>query len=467
MGLHAFPFARGRELARGPGGKIIVMLSSMTGPSTPSFRPDGGSMSHASLVLKVAAPLTSFLVCAHCFPSDVMSPLLASPAAATRSAPEPDRYRCMLGKAHLIGTIREYDGRLLPGATIVYYGLKWNEDCRGGVWEFFRAVTDTNGHYELTVPEGVGSLSVEYSVAPGRSRRSLLRQESLHTGEVRTDYQFERWHVDGHVVGPDGSPIRSGTVTYYVPAPGMCGTGLPEVTFRNGKFDIFLDHRGTYCFWTQALPRIPGIPTRGPRIEIRGDTTITIRLGEHLVEGTVRNREGGVLPNAQVLASGFGGSAFAQTDSTGHYRLFLSSGSYNWSIEAPQYHTPRWASQDTTDVQSSRHVDLQIRTVEWSGVVRDATSGAYLDSIRIFPQGAGTCLSGPKGTFRLITSRGVPVDLELWDARLEGIPRKVSADPAEWERQEALYSRVKRHYVRRVASLADSTFDILMEPVPK
>jgi hypothetical protein len=367
---------------------------------------------------------------------------------------------CMLDTVRIRGVIRNHDGAALPGAVVTYAGMKWREDCRGGQSAHLRGETDSTGNYEITGPGGFGYLAVEHL-----GRRAALRVNSLLVGDIRADYQFERFHIRGRVIGPNGQPISSGKVIYYRANSG-CISGSPEATIADGAFDIVLSHRGTYVLWTLAGAEIPGVPWVWPRIEVDGDTTVTIQLGEHRVEGVVRNRDGTVLQGAHVQASGLSGTATVKSDSTGQYSLYLLPGSYQVSVRAKEAPVYEWMPIAPVEVQRSLRLDLQISTVEWSGVVRRADSNAPLDSISVFARGAGSALTDSNGKFRLAVTRGVPTDLEFSDARTKAIPMTTEV-LLNWEAHVARYSRVKRLQVAKAASLSDSTFDIVLEPLEK
>lgn len=200
---------------------------------------------------------------------------------------------CVHGTVRIRGVITDRGGVPVTKAKLHYFVMEWNDACNSGHSESVTAMTDSTGRYELVGPAGGGYLVVEDSelISGGFSpngvmmgalqRRAFVLPDTVHTGDIQADFQFERWRVKGQVVRPDGTPMRSGTVVYYPRPPkgsAMCGTGLPEVEVKEGHFELEVDHRGPYIFW--ATPAYPDSSVKPvwPVIPIAGDTTITIVL---------------------------------------------------------------------------------------------------------------------------------------------------------------------------------------------
>jgi hypothetical protein len=381
---------------------------------------------------------------------------------------------CTHETAKLTGTILDIDGIPARNAKVSWYGMEWHADCRGATGQRFDTQTDSAGEYLLEVPATRGSLSVETRDRLGPAREIVFLEQDSR-GDSRHDYRFRIFRVEGHVIGPGGAPLEQGRVIYY-PDPGgamICGTGLPETSILKGTFSAILRRAGLYVFGIAPSPGDAGICSVSRRITIGRDTTITISLDGHVVEGTVRRRDGQALAHARVGASGRGIGTADTTDTAGRYRMYLPEGTYKWEvIPRERWIQPRSFGWDSISGPYGR--DFEIGGVEWWGRVVNAATGEPIDSIRISgysvsrdsPRGDGiSALSGPEGRFHFVMGAGSTFDLLLKDYRVGPVRHRVDEDPkAQEERVEREYARVRSRWILGLTAARDSTFDIRMDP---
>ncbi len=384
-------------------------------------------------------------------------------------------------KARIVGTIRDVSGAPLVNAKVLGSGTEWSLDGLSGTQKYFETRTDSLGAYQLELPAGADVAMVEHPDQHGFPERELLASGPIEPGEHRVDHQFHLFRVRGRVLGPDSLPAARGLVIYYAdPGKSMiCGTGLPQVSVVNGSFEVTLQHRGPYIFCTSLSESPFGAPNVAPHIQINADTLITIQVGGIPVEGSVRGY--GDLPlggaTISVVSSDFADEVRA--DSTGRFRLSVTKGMYRWRIQPANRGFQRWTTSEPVEIAGPRRIDLAMNSVRWTGRVRDRRSGENLDSIRIYAneqgmnswQSGADCLTGPGGEFRLFLRRGAVFDLSLSDARIARVAMPVLKGSAERldreQRLERKHARVFRRTITGVAATSDSTFDILMEPVPR
>ncbi len=377
-------------------------------------------------------------------------------------------------KSHVTGIIRDVSGEPLAGAKVSGGGMDWTADGLSATLRTFETHTDSVGAYRLDLPAGADGVWVEH---PDRARfpgGEVLAQGPIEPGEHRVDHQFRPLlHVRGIVLGPDSLPAPKGTVVYYSVPEGsaICGTGLPQVSLVQGSFEVFLQHPGPYYFAANLSDRAFGMPGYWPRIQVNGDTTITIRVGGISVEGTVRGY--GDLPlGATVTAEGAQGVFESVADSQGHFRISVSEDRYSWRVQPFRREFQRWRTTVPGTITRSTSVELSLNTVRWTGRVRNSQTGEDLDSVRIYSWetereswvSGADCLTGPNGEFRLYVRRGGRFDLSLVDEKHARVAVPVSMSREDIDRK---YSRVFGRKLTEVPAIRDSTFDITMEPVKK
>jgi hypothetical protein len=382
---------------------------------------------------------------------------------------------CTLGQATIQGVLRSHEGAPVQDAKVIYYGLEWSADCRHGSWNWYDTRTDAAGWYELAIPAGHGVLSVERHNGIGGTGRMIIRSEALYVGQARVDHRFELIRVKGLVVDPHGLSVEAGNVIYYKdpgPGVGICGTGLPETAFKEGKFEVLLDRPGPYIFSTRAS--IQGLPSLFPSIPIHGDTTITIQLGGHAVTGRALDSQGDPLRGALVSASGMGAYCEDTADAMGTFRVYLPTDEYRWTVKP--VHGYEWSPPGRIEITGPRELDLRHDTVEWSGTVRERGSGVLLDSIQVHVNESGCfgnyveATTGSDGRFRLQVVRGVPYQMDLWDKRVLQRHSGQIAVPAERydsKEIERRYARVNGMQVGPVVARSDSTFELLLVPIQR
>jgi hypothetical protein len=183
--------------------------------------------------------------------------------------------------ARVVGTIRDVTGAPLANARVAGIGVKWAPDGHSGRQETFETRSDSLGSYELEVPAGSEIVWVEHPNRFTFPEREWLVERSIEPGVHRADHQFHLYRVRGRVLGPDSLPVAKALVTYYADPGGsaICGTGLPQANVVNGSFEVLLQHRGPYIFWTTLSTNPLRPPGVGGKLQINADTTVIFQIG--------------------------------------------------------------------------------------------------------------------------------------------------------------------------------------------
>jgi len=250
--------------------------------------------------------------------------------------------------------------------------------------------------------------------------------------------------VTGTVRGPGAAPLSAGSLL----ASSEYTSTRAEIV--GGRY-TFLLPEGTYRFSIDPRQLGTGVPEVAfPGIDVVADSTIDFSVDGNLVSGTVMGPGGLPLEAAWVYADGVNASATSQTAADGTYRLYLPSRDYRFYVDPGRgYIATR--SYGPTLVTAPRTLDFDVSGVEWSGTVRNATTGEPLPQIEVRAFGRkisggsyANWVTGADGLFRLVLERNTTYDLAVTPLDPHG-PYVV---------------------FRSIPAVNDSTFDLLLPPAP-
>ncbi|HEU4940870.1 MAG TPA: hypothetical protein VFT97_04570, partial [Candidatus Eisenbacteria bacterium] len=214
-----------------------------------------------------------------------------------------------------------------------------------------------------------------------------------------------------------------------------------------GTFSLLLPS-GTYSLTARAA-LFSGIPSRTfTGVSIASDTTLDLELSGFPVQGMVTGPDGAPLPLAEVEIW----PERVLTDASGAYRIYAEAGVHAIRCFPPDgRHEILWRTV-ARNVTGPTTVDFDLRGVTWSGTVRFAgtlepVEGHYAEALTPAPDNRfAWWRTGPTGEFHVILEANRTYDLHVRP------PYSGDLDPPE--------------YAGRFRATADTTFDILIPPVP-
>jgi hypothetical protein len=247
------------------------------------------------------------------------------------------------------------------------------------------------------------------------------------------------------VLSPTLSVLDSATV-YAFDANGQAwGTGS-----RNGSFLLLLP-ASTYDFRAFSAAGADGYPHGEVlAVPVQADTSIDIILTGEPVTGLVSGPDAEPLEGALVIANSSDDYVVGRTGPDGMFTIYLPHGTYTIFC-APggmdAYILARVMPPQT--IAGPEVINFDLSGVEWSGTVRSSASLQPVGGVRVratlfadsFNRHAQAVTDGA-GAFRLVLEPNREYGLGFSGGNMEG------------------------HGYQGIKATADSTFDILLDPLP-
>jgi ABC-type transport system substrate-binding protein len=236
-----------------------------------------------------------------------------------------------------------------PGETLTWSWF-WGDGAQTIHQTSSAATTDTANH-AWTKP---GSYNLTLSVFDGQ----LTNTSGVFQVNVLPSTGSIGW-INGTVVDVKTNlPIPTATVRT---SPGGFGSSADST----GVFSIAAP-AGTYAV-TASAPLYPSQTVTGVAVVANGTATVRFQLRSDAgwIAGTVSSTAGGPIPGAVVYAL-VGTQAYVnRTDSSGHYNLSLSPGTYNMNASAEGYETQVKASVSVA-AGNTTTVEFQLQPIAQS-----------------------------------------------------------------------------------------------------
>ena len=229
--------------------------------------------------------------------------------------------------ATVSGTVRDQANQPVAGVGICFY------ECNLGYcscsYNTNRAMTDSAGHYSITLPSG------DYEVSPDKD--CYLSDDFLPvtlppnaTTLNLTIYQQAN-RVAGRLLDSSGAPIYGARVYGSDNSLGLYSGSV----YSNGYGDYLLKlAAGTWNLNTSAPSGCPYVWPPGISVTVPPDRTAVnwvFPVAPHTIEGTITSGSGAALAGVYVSANNSSlGRSYAYSESNGHYLIHVSSGS--WTV---------------------------------------------------------------------------------------------------------------------------------------
>lgn len=310
--------------------------------------------------------------------------------------------------ANVHGVIRDRDGIGVAGISVCF------DPADDGRSTSTCAPTDRNGEYRLRVRKG----PYFWMLFSWRVRVPTVGRDTviLTERDQRLDYRCGGFKVEGRVLGPDGIPMKAGSVDVF---GGVDPISRYEIdvrgTIEDGRYRVFLP---ASTYWFRANPRPDRYPQieGGPKVPISADTTINLIASGHLVAGRATLGRLGSLRGAEVEAhgksvDGLDVSAYDRTRGDGRFDLYLPKGDYGILVKpGPSNRNISLGVFDFT-VDGPRKLAVNLGRVVWRGTVRDSITRAPLRGVYVIaamPRGSVILVSKSdgRGRFMFVPNEG-------------------------------------------------------------
>jgi hypothetical protein len=311
---------------------------------------------------------------------------------------------------------------------------------------------------EQTRTDSTGSYSIQLAAATWKLFLFVRGAEDSHVAWHRqysvtlapenpvVDFRIESYRVEGRVIGPTGAVLDSA----YVSASATTVFEGASDRARAGKFSLLLPP-GEYDFYANSNEPDRGNPIRILRgVPVRADTSFDIVLAGDPVTGLVRGPGGMPLFRVLVVAEGDLQFSKARTGSDGRYGMYLPPGDYTLSCSPDpteahiltRVYPPR-------RIAGASVIDFDLSGAEWSGSVRSSATLQPIEGVLVkaslfadlFGRSA-IATTDAAGVFRLVLERQREYELSF-----AGDDVKAATYPG-------------------IFAAADSTFDVLLDPLP-
>jgi hypothetical protein len=346
-----------------------------------------------------------------------------------------------LATVNMSGKVTDSAGRPIPGVEVLFQADRHTIDS---FYPYPRATTDSSGEYRLSLAAGtwtVGFFPPRDVFLPDQDYLKIITLSPDHS---RFYFVIAGFRVEGRVISPTGAVLDSA----YVIAAGA--VGYASNFFRNGRFSLLIP-ASDYDF-SAGGGYYSGFPFGGAaHVPIRADTTFDITLTGDPITGLVSGPGVAPLESTLVVASGQAISSRVFTGPDGRYTLYVPPGDYRFLCY------PRAADSyilirifPLRSITGATVVDLGLTGIEWSGTVR---SSATLQPIQ-----------GAQATATLFADAFNRTATATTDAL--GQFRLVLEPNREYSLGFSAGGMVSLGYPDVGATTADTTFDILLDPLP-
>jgi len=347
--------------------------------------------------------------------------------------------------AELRGVILDPEGIGVEGIR-VFVDPTNDRERTGRLWP-----TGRDGSFRCRVPPGRYAVSVQTSFGQ-RVPNLFLDTIDIPLSGARLDHRYEGLKVQGRVAG-EGRRFPEGKVEVYgdYSSQAMIHVGGKLV---GGRYKVFLPRgTGTYSMEWSLSPPFPTISSRHS-FAISADTTIDLETRWNRIGGRITVRGiaapwsvsvGGTTSGPDTLDVTGG----IRTGSHGTYSAFLPPGEYRIHLNSGRKTPPVSPRSFSRSVPGPKRVATDFPAVLWTGVVRDSSTGAMLDTTYVSAtnsRGSITTRSDRKGGFRLLMEPGQTYTL-IWTKYRQG--------------------NLATYRARNIVAAGDSVFDLRVGTVAR
>ncbi|MGE5180358.1 MAG: carboxypeptidase-like regulatory domain-containing protein [Bacteroidota bacterium] len=338
------------------------------------------------------------------------------------------------------GTILDRNGTGIQ-AAYVWFADKAPHSKGTHPAEFF-AVTDLNGAFSASLPEGQYLIVIS---PPGFSAYAptFLESQTIGRAGLRLDYRFNWVRVAVHPTISGGQTAKELAVQVY-PDYSLGFIWSQDMRLAGTDREVFVPP-GTYRMEMALTGTGYGYVYQYRTVQVTADTTMDVSFSGYAVTTHVTGPGGAPVQGGEIYASSDNGVAHARLDANGAAILYLPAGTYRFSAYAATSNVMGRVLPGVA-VNGDASLNFDLSGTKWSGVVRRVSDGAPLGNMGVVAK-----TSDNHGAYYYTNSDGA-FDLVVQPGRL------YTFAVIDGQNGNVLY----RAY--SVPAGADSTFDITVDP---